>query len=243
MALSILSEAPVSLSSSANQHNILTPINWDNPLEILKLRENETIYSEGDAPQGLYFVKSGCVKIVQNRKLVRGRVHSPEYLTKLVGPGEFFGFSPLVKGGAHKSFAKTIRSSEIYIYNKEAVAQVMTGPNTLIKMLLNQVVKDLENDERNNQLHYLASVQERIAYQLLVLANRFGVSTPQGTLINLRLTRNELAQLAGTINESLSRHLTEMKNEGIIELNGKEILIKNPQALMARSGNFSIEKS
>jgi CRP-like cAMP-binding protein len=82
-------------------------------------------------------------------------------------------------------------------------------------------------------------VQERIAYQILLLADKFGAQTTQGLSLNLRLTRNELAQLAGTINESLSRHLTEFKNEGIIDLNGKEIIVKNRQALMARSGNFT----
>jgi CRP-like cAMP-binding protein len=85
----------------------------------------------------------------------------------------------------------------------------------------------------------LASVQERIAYQLSVLADKFGVTTANGISLNLRLTRNELAQLAGTINESLSRHLTEFKNEGLLELNGREIIIKDKEALKKRSGNFT----
>jgi hypothetical protein len=75
---------------------------------------------------------------------------------------------------------------------------------------------------------------------LVVLADKFGVQTPAGISLNLKLTRNEFAQLASTINESLSRHLTEFKNEGLIELNGKEIIIKDMKSLMAKSGNFKI---
>lgn len=108
----------------------------------------------------------------------------------------------------------------------------------MLKLVLEQAVSDIENFESTSQLHYLASVQERIAYQLVIMAEKFGVETPQGISLNLKLTRNEFAQLASTINESLSRHLTEFKNEGLIELNGKEILIKNKDGLMKKSGNF-----
>jgi CRP-like cAMP-binding protein len=91
--------------------------------------------------------------------------------------------------------------------------------------------------ETTNQFHYLASVQERIAYQLVVLADRFGVPLANGSVsLNLKLTRNELAQMASTINESLSRHLTEFKNENLIDLNGKEILIKDREGLLSKSG-------
>jgi CRP-like cAMP-binding protein len=101
-----------------------------------------------------------------------------------------------------------------------------------------QLLSDVEGLETVGQLHYLASVQERIAYQLSLLGDKFGVQTAEGLLIGLKLTRNELAQLAGTINESLSRHLTEFKSEGLIELKGKEIIIKDRAGLKLKSGNF-----
>jgi CRP/FNR family cyclic AMP-dependent transcriptional regulator len=107
-----------------------------------------------------------------------------------------------------------------------------------LKLVLQQITNDLETFEMNTQLHYLASVQERIAYQLSLLGEKFGTPAANGTSLNLRLTRNELAQLAGTINESLSRHLTEFKNEGLIDLNGREIIIKDKESLKKRSGNF-----
>lgn len=211
---------------------------WNAPYEILNLKENEFVFREGEAPRGLYFIKSGCVKIVVNRPFTRGRMTSPEYINKVVGAGEFFGFKALIKGSNYSYFAKTLKPTEVHIFARENITSVMNGPNSLMKMLLLQAVRDLESLETVSQLHYLASVQERIAYQLVVLSDKFGVPSAEGTHLNLRLTRNELAQLAGTINESLSRHLTEFKNEGIIELSGKEIIIKNRQALMQKSGNF-----
>jgi len=240
MAMSIFNQEPepvTNLTPSASQQNLMN-LRWDNPVDVLSLKENEIIYKEGDSPRGLYYIRSGAVKVVVNRSLTRGRMSSPEYVLKVVGPGDLFGYKALVKGTAHTDFAKTLRPTELYVYSKEAVQSVMNGPNSVNKMLFGQMVKDLDNKETINQLHYLASVQERIAYQLILLADKFGIPTSNGTLISLKLTRNELAQLAGTINESLSRHLTEFKNEGILELNGKEIIVKDYRSLMERSGNF-----
>lgn len=236
------SETPhLAFSPSQAQSQVGAPFmnlhQFDQPTDTLSLREGELLFKEGDVPKGLYMVKSGAVKIVVNRPNARGRVSSPEFVVKIVGPGEFFGFKALVQGNNHGFLAKTIRPSEIQIFSKDAVTQALSGVNSVFRKLIIQTMQDLEHFEQTTQLHYLASVQERISHQILVLAERFGVMTPNGISLNLKLTRNELAQLAGTINESLSRHLTDLKNDGVIDLNGKEIIIKDKAALLARSGN------
>lgn len=210
------------------------------PYEVIQLKEGDILYKEGDYPRGLYYVHSGSVKVVVNRNLTRGRTTSPEYVTKLVSPGEFFGYKALVRGSTSSAMAKAIKSTTVWLYPKDTVMTGLQHATPLLRMLLQQAVSDIENYEVTSQLHYLASVQERIAYQLVVLAEKFGVQTPGGISLNLKLTRNEFAQLASTINESLSRHLTEFKNEGLIDLNGKEIVIKDLKGLMSKSGNFKV---
>lgn len=203
----------------------------EQPMQILQIKENETIFKLGEVPQGIYLVKTGCVKLMSKRDQIRGRIGGNDHIVKLVGPGEFFGFKATMINSQHNISAKAAKPSEVWVYRKELITNILSGPNTIFKMVLNQAIKDLEQHETTNKLHYLASVQERIAFELLKIADRFGVSTPNGISINLKMTRSELAQLAGTINESLSRHLTEMKNEGIIDLRGREILIKDREAL------------
>lgn len=207
---------------------------WNSPFEVLDFKENQFIFKENESPKGLYFIKSGCVKLVSKRALIRGRSASPEFITKIAGNGEFFGYKALIKGVNYSFSAKTIMPTQVYLFPREIIFSIMNGPNSILKVLLSQAVQDIETNENVGQLHYLASVQERIAYQLLSLSDRFGQKTHDGVRLNLKLTRNELAQLAGTINESLSRHLTELKNEGIIDLSGKEIIIKDRNALLAK---------
>lgn len=208
------------------------------PYEILHFKEGETIFVGGEEPRGLYYIQSGCIKILMTRKQSRGRTTSAEYVTKLIGAGEYFGYKALVRGSRMKASAKAVKSSTVWLYSKEKVMAALRGASPLVSYVLQQAVGDITSYESISQLHYLASVEERIAYQLVLMAEKFGVETERGLVLNLKLTRNELAQMASTINESLSRHLTEFKNAGLIDINGKEIVIKNKAGLMAKSGNF-----
>ncbi len=211
---------------------------YDMPYEIIHFREGDMIFKENEVTRGLYYVQTGCVKVIVNRMQARGRTTSPEYVTKLVSPGEFFGYKALVKDDLTSSHAKAIKPTTVWLYPKDMIMMALSSASPLLRLLLTQAVSDIESYETTNQLHYLASVQERIAHQLVVLSDKFGVTNSEGISLNLKLTRNEFAQLASTINESLSRHLTEFKNEGIIDLNGKEIILKNRDALVAKSGNM-----
>lgn len=210
------------------------------PYEIIHVKEGDVIFKEGEPSRGLFYVQSGCLKMYVNRSQSRGRTTTPEYVTKLVGPGEYCGYKAIVRGGPSTATAKAIKTTTLWLYSKEMILNALQNSNPLFKILLSQAVSDLDAFEVTNQLHYLASVQERIAYQLVILSDKFGVQTPNGVSLNLKLTRNEFAQLASTINESLSRHLTEFKTEGLIDLNGKEIIIKDREGLMIKSGNFNM---
>jgi len=220
-----------------------TVVGLGEPDQELSIREGQSVFKVGDIPRGIYFLKSGAIKLVTERPQSRGRMGNAEFINKIVGPGEFFGLKSLIKGTALPFYAKALRNSEIQVYSPVVLRQMMASGNNLMKMVMEQLASDLESHEKTSQLHYLASVQERISYQLVLLAEKFGIASADGIVLNLRLTRNELAQLAGTINESLSRHLTELKNEGIIDVHGKEIVVKNLLALKEKSGNFHTKKT
>lgn len=207
--------------------------------ETFHFREGERIVAESQPLGGVYFLKSGVVKSFFTRGVHRGRMSSPEFVVRLYGAGEFFLLGSSLLRKASPQTAVAVRPCEVLVYPTNEIEDVLRGPESLMKSVLLQLAKDQEVQAGLAKDHYLASVQERIAHQLVLLAEKFG--TPRsgnGITLNLKLTRNELAQLAGTINESLSRHLTELKSEGVIDLNGKEIHILDLDSLKKRSGNF-----
>lgn len=75
------------------------------------------------------------------------------------------------------------------------------------------------------------NVKGRVAQVLSDLALRFGKPLPEGVQLDVPLSRQELAQLAGTVVESLVRQIGDFKREGLIEVSGRHILILRPKDL------------
>lgn len=228
--------SPAQPETNASVTQLFGHQDFDSNYEVLTYNDGDMIFKEGEPPKGLYLLKSGCVKLSVNRGSGRGRTTSPDYVTKLVSSGEVFGYAPLVQGSSAAGTAKAVRKTVVWLYPRENIMKLISQMNPILRSVMDQAVVDIKEFEKTSQFHYLASVQERIAYQLLILAERFGVQTSAGISLNLKLTRNEFAQLASTINESLSRHLTEFKIEGLIELNGKDIVILDRERLSAKAG-------
>lgn len=205
-------------------------------IRVMTLKPGESIFGRGDSVQGLYLLKSGVVKLTSRCALVRGRTTSEDYIARLVGSGDFFGYQDFLLNMNHHQEARVIKTAEVHMYPRELVQRLLTSGGSLATQVMVQMSKHLLADEERGKYQYLASVGERIAHTLVELANRFGDKTPNGVALQLKLTRGELAQLAGTINESLSRHLSDMKEEGILDVRGKEIIIKDMARLLQRSG-------
>jgi CRP/FNR family transcriptional regulator, cyclic AMP receptor protein len=208
------------------------------PHQAFTFAEGTLIFKEKEKPKGIYILKSGCVKLYVNRENSRGRTTTSEYVVRLVAAGEYFGYNDMIENRFLSATAEAVQPSVVWFYEINSIMQLLGNLNPLVRELLQQSVGQVNNFEKTGQFNYLASVQERIAYRLLELSDRFGIKQGNGVSLNLKLTRNELAQLASTINESLSRHLTEFKNEGLIDINGKEIIILNREGLVAKSGNI-----
>jgi CRP/FNR family transcriptional regulator len=83
------------------------------------------------------------------------------------------------------------------------------------------------------------SIRERLAVLLLQLANTYGVDGGGHQQIDLILTREEIAGMLGTATESVIRLLSEFKKDGLIELDGKKISIKDKKGLVRLSDFYA----
>ncbi len=198
----------------------------------------EDLFNEGEIATVIYRLRSGVVKVTTQQPRLRGRMGTNQFINRILGAGEFLGSTAALCGHAHPHGAQALTPTEVEVFPVETLRHIMNGPPTLLSLLLHNLARDFESQQREQASQYLASVQERISHQLLQLGDRFGQPDEEGIRLGLRLSRNELAQLAGTINESLSRHLTDLKEEGILGLRGKEIVIKNRAALLAKAGQL-----
>ena len=83
------------------------------------------------------------------------------------------------------------------------------------------------------------SIRERLAFLLLQLANTYGVDGGVHQQIDLILSREEIAGMVGTATESVIRLLSEFNKDGLIELDGKKIKIKDKKGLVRLSDFYA----
>lgn len=169
------------------------------------LRKKQYIYSEGDEPTRLYFLKRGKVKTT------RITPDAKELITGLYNPGDFFGYFALLQHQDHADSAVTLDDTElIYIPKDDFTQLLLVNPvvsSQFIRLLAGQV------GERETQLLGMAysSLRRRVADTLL----RLYAQQPDHII---QLSRDDLAAMIGTVAESLIRILTEFRHDGLLEI-------------------------
>ena len=218
------------------EHNLLNTSNLSNFLDDARatarldhfagyrkphaLRHRQDVYLEGDEATRAYFVQAGRIKTL------RTNAEGKELLTGLYGPGEFFGYLPLLEHTLHRDSAVAVVDSElIYIAQDDFMLLLHSAEvgQQFMRLLAQQV------SEREQQLLDMAyhSIRRRVADVLLRLHAQAG-GIPGATI---QLAREDLAALVGTAPESLIRTLSEFKQSGLLELLPKSIRVLDPDKL------------
>ena len=185
------------------------------------LRKKQEVYAEGEDPTRLYFVQTGRVKTV--RRTPGGK----ELITGVYGPGEFFGYLPLLEQVPHADTALVLDDATL-LYIPQDDFRALLHRNAAVGQ---QFVRLLAGrvSEREAQLLGMAygSIRRRVADTLLRLHEQAG-ATPEALI---QLSRDDMAAVVGTAPESLIRTLSEFKQSGLIELSSHGIKLLQPEKL------------
>lgn len=184
-----------------------------------------TIFSEGDEANGFYAVVSGRIKIFKISP------DGKEQIIHIFGPGNIFGEVPMFAGGHFPAYAETIERSRVFFFPRNAFIELIKREPYLAMNMLAELSKKLRQLTRLVEELSLKEVPGRLAAYLLLLNEKMGGQN----VIELDITKTQLAGLLGTIPETLSRILGRMVNQGIIEVSGKTIKILNLRALTEMS--------
>jgi CRP/FNR family transcriptional regulator, dissimilatory nitrate respiration regulator len=194
----------------ADQIELLTMITVEN---IYKKGEN--IFSENEQATGLYAVASGRVKIYKLSP--DGR----EQILHIFGPGEVFGEVPVFAGKRFPASADSMDESRILFFQRDALIDlIQKNPSIALNMLAVLSMRLRRFASMIDDLS-LKEVPGRLAKHLLYLKKQ-GQDIPE---IDLNITKGQLASLLGTIPETLSRILTKMVDQGLIETDSRRIRI------------------
>jgi len=179
-----------------------------------QFKRNQVIYYDGDKGNGLYLVINGKIKTV---KLAEdGR----ELMTGIYNTDDYLGANAILLNDVYTDTATAMEDSLLCLIPKDQVDQLLN----LYPEVGKEFIKLLANDirEKEEQLLQLAyhSVRKRMAEAMVKLAKQ---QTIEGE--SFKITREDLAAMAGMATETVSRTLSDFKDEGLIDKKGSSITI------------------
>lgn len=207
-----------SLQNLANQNQGLDELkSIISDRKVKLVRKKQIIYYEGDAISGIYLILSGRIKAIKLSE--DGR----ELVTGMYGPEEYLGIQAMLSSDQYNETTEAVDDTTVCLLPKDTVKQLLDNYTDIgqkfIKILSSNLI---EKEEQLLQLAY-HSVRKRMAEILLRLAKQQNNSDDNNTQI--RISRDDLASMAGMATETVSRTLSDFKDEGIIEKKGSVIQI------------------
>jgi len=191
------------------------------------LSEGEILFSEGEPCSGLHIIAQGKVRIFKTS--VGGR----EHVLALNGPGETVAELPVFDGGPYPASAMAVEDTEIaFISRRDFHAYCLEHPEVALKVLsvvggrLRRLVCIIE------ELSF-TTIRQRLISALLKLAQTEGKKTERGIEFQLPATHQELASQLGTVRELISRNLMRLQAEGLLEVDARQIVVKDMKGLSA----------
>lgn len=182
----------------------------------------EFIYREGEKPENIFLIVDGLVG------LVNMSMGGQETLLRVFGNDYIFGHRSLIAQENYHASALVLRKTNVItlcFHSPQDIIDNMPEFFPYISMIL---AKELKYAEQRFSDLTSKKVTSRIIESLLFLKSRYP---------DYKWTRREIGEFCGAQTETVTRALTKLEKEGLIEKKGRDILIVDEQALFCRAEN------
>jgi CRP-like cAMP-binding protein len=183
--------------------------------------KGETIYEEGNNSNYIYLIRKGVVK---NFKFDQD---GKELTTNLYQEDELFGYTSFMQNIPYQESATAIQDTELVGVSKQELKDVLDNNHKITLELIQLLTDDLSG--ARDQLLDMAysSVNKKTASTILKFAEKLNNKSGEA----IRISRNDLASVAGIATETLIRTLSSFKKDGLIEIEARNIKILDLQKL------------
>lgn len=202
----------------------------DSNRQTFHVKKGETLFKEGDKVTGIYFVYTGKVK-------VHKKWGDKELIVRFANPGAIVGHRGLGNNTIYPVSATAIEPATVCFIDLAFFITTLRVNHEFTYQLMMFFAEELQVSERKMRNLAHMPVKGRVAQALLTLKERFGI-TNEGW-IDIVLSRQDLASFAGTTYETVFRIMTELTNDNVIAVAGKNIAITDAEKL-ARLTNESL---
>lgn len=187
--------------------------------------KGETIFWEGDEGDALYLVISGVVQIYQDNQ-------SRDIILSIFREGDFFGEMALLQNEKVRSAsAKAVEKSTLCVLKKNYFNELVKSKSDILLHILEITLDRLRDANKLIADLTIHDARKRMARILLRLTEQHGAISTKGTLIDIKLTHQHLADMTGTARETVTKILLELQQDEVIRINKKQILISDLEKL------------
>ncbi len=186
----------------------------------------ETIYRQGDLSTMLRVVVAGNVKLISHT------LKGESVLLDMLQPGDFFGNPTAGSKDVYNETAETQTDACILSIRLHDFRGVINQYPTVAMSVLDITTERLNESRQRIQHLSTLPVTKRIAHILVTLGNKFGEENRRGLLIQLPLSRKDLADMAGTSTETTSRVMSRFQDDDLITSGRQWVAIKNKPELL-----------
>lgn len=190
-----------------------------------KYSGGEMIFGEGDPCAGLYIVQAGHVRIFKSSAAGR------EQVLTIDGPGSSIAELPVFDGGNYPASAQAVSDCTLLFFSSQDFQTLcLQHPQVALKVLrvvgsrLRKLVGIIE------ELSF-TTVRHRLIALLLRLGRSQGVRNGDNVVLNLPANNTELAAQIGTVRELVSRNLSRLQSEGLIQIDNRDLQIPSLKRL------------
>ncbi len=190
-----------------------------------KTPKEDYIFFEGDLPEWLFIVNEGRVKLVKHSDTGK------DVILQIFVPGDMFGEVSLFDRKPYGASAQAMEDSTVLKLSRKDFLLFFGRHPFVATALIMELGRQLREAHSTIKSLAVDRVEQRIANILLKLANKLGVQERGGIILNLPLTRQDLADMAGTTVETTIRVMSRFTKTKIVKAANGKILILDAKIL------------
>lgn len=195
-----------------------------------KLARDEALFRQEEGASTVYLVVAGRLRVTQTTP------SGQQIIIRYVGPGETAGYSAIAGSDSYNSTVVAVDDTVLMAWRRARFKELM-GRHAQIAVNALSVI-DSRYQEIQTRLRELATetVDRRIALTLLRLVRQAGRRTPAGLEIAFPISRQDLAEMAGTTLHTVSRTMSGWETDGIVDSGRRRIVVRAPERLSLLAG-------
>ena len=218
--LQFLSEIPLFADLSPDEMAHVTTLFREK-----RYKRGAILFFEEDTGNYMYVVKSGRVKV--SRVLPSGK----EMILTFHDSGDHFGELSLIDGGTAPATVTAVVPTAILAINQHRFASLIQNPK-IKEALLRNLCGRLREAWAQVEVLSFHNASARVRAVLYHLCESKGIPTIDGTMISLRLTHKQIADLIGISRETATRVLSQLQADGLVLVRARRFVIGDPEELL-----------